>query len=160
MSFWARSPPFAAENQPSPCRVEVSVEIRCRLNPLPFPLPRVAVSPFRFLSALQRTFASCSSDQLLIFRNECASSWGQGAAARRIPVTVGFSLVLLGPSLKVRDVGSWFREEPASGASGLVGGTANCVATSNGSLCCLMSKLLPQALRADGRGLHADWGAV
>lgn len=45
-------------------------------------------------------------------------------------------------------------------ASGLVDGTANCVATSNGSRCCLMSKLLPQPLRADGRGLHAAWGAV
>lgn len=100
MSFWARSPPFTDKNQPSLCLAEVSVEIRCQLNPLPFPLPRVGLPPFLFLSALQRTFDSCSSDQLLIFRIERASSWGQGTAARGILVTVGFSLVLLGPSFK------------------------------------------------------------
>lgn len=156
MSFWARSPPFTAENQLSLCLVKVSVEVRCQPNPLPFPLPRVGVSPFLFLSAFQRTFDSCSSDRLLIFRNECASSWGQGTAARGIPVTAGFSLVL--PGLSFQSQGC--RVLVQRRASGLVDGTANCVATSNGSRCCLMSKLLPQPLRVDGRGLHAAWGAV
>lgn len=136
------------------------MEIRCQLNPSPFPLPRVGVSLFLFLSALQRTFDSYSSDQLLIFRNECASSWGQGTPARGIPVTAGFSLVLLGPSFKSRGCRELVQRRANIKGFGLVDGTANCVATSNGSLCCLLSKLLPQALRADGSGLNTDEGAV